>query len=169
MCFHISRFEARLSKDGEIILYEEQDVNLWSPDFISKGGYFLSRAANGNTVSKYHLEAGIAYWNTRKEDSSEKWQGILQLYNQLLQVEYSPVAALNRTYALARARGKQVALKEAEKLNLTDNPFYFSLLGELYTDIDNFKALTHWQNALALTKTTTGKTAIKKKIAALSL
>ena len=164
MCFHISRFDARLSKEGELILYDEQDVGLWNKDFISKGGYFLKKAATGSILSRYHLEAGIAYWNTQKNDSSEKWESILQLYNQLLLLAYSPVAALNRTYALAKARNKQTALHEAEKLALADNPFYFCLLGELYTDIDNKKAIAHWQSALALMKTETRKQAIQKKI-----
>ncbi|MEJ7680087.1 MAG: hypothetical protein WKG06_19945 [Segetibacter sp.] len=58
----------------------------------------------------------------------------------MLQIEYSPIAALNRTYALSKANGKQEAITEAEKLNLTDNHFYFTLLGELYNDINNNKA-----------------------------
>jgi predicted RNA polymerase sigma factor len=48
---------------------------------------------------------------------------ILHLYNHLLVVEYSPVAALNRTYALAKVKGNEAAIIEAEKLNLTNNPF----------------------------------------------
>jgi RNA polymerase sigma-70 factor (ECF subfamily) len=67
-------------------------------------------------------------------------ENILHLYNQLLQIEYSPVAALNRTYALSKANGKEEAIREAEKLNLKDNHFYFVLLGELCTDRDNDKA-----------------------------
>jgi predicted RNA polymerase sigma factor len=164
MCFHISRFDARLSRNGEHVLYDDQDTTLWNPDFVSKGGYFLSRAASGNKLSKYHLEAGIAYWNTRKDDSSEKWESILQLYNQLLQLEYSPVAALNRTYALAKAYGKRTALLEAEKLKLQDNHFYFFLLGELYKDIDDKKAIENLKNALALAKTPPDKQAIQKKL-----
>ena len=164
MCFHASRFEARVDKNGELILYEEQDTNLWNTELISKGGYFLNCAASGNSISKYHLEAGIAYWNTQKVDTHEKWENILQLYNRLLQVEYSPIAALNRTYALSKANGKKEAIKEAEKLRLTDNQFYFALLGELYTDIDNKKAKQHFQKAVELAKTQTDKQAIKKKI-----
>jgi RNA polymerase sigma-70 factor (ECF subfamily) len=164
MCFHASRFEARLNEKGELILYEEQDTNLWNSDLISKGGYFLSCAASGDELSKYHLEAGIAYWNTQKDDTKEKWENILQLYNRLLQIEYSPIAALNRTYALSRANGKQVAITEAEKLNLTGNHFYFALLGELYRDIDSKKAKENFQTALALAKTQTDKSAIQKKI-----
>jgi RNA polymerase sigma factor (sigma-70 family) len=164
MCFHASRLEARIGKNGELILYEEQDTNLWNSDLISKGGYFLSCSASGNTISKYHLEAAIAYWNTQKTDTKEKWENILQLYNRLLQLEYSPIAALNRTYALSRANGKQEAIKEAEKLKLTDNHFYFTLLGELYTEIDNNKAKQNFQSALSIAKTQTDKLAIQKKI-----
>jgi RNA polymerase sigma-70 factor (ECF subfamily) len=61
------------------------------------------------------LEAGIAYWHTTKVDTKEKWKNILQLYNRLLQIEYSPMASLNRTYAMARAIGKIEAIAEAEK------------------------------------------------------
>ncbi len=147
-----------------MVLYDEQDTSLWNTELISKGAYFLNCAARGNKVSKYHLEASIAYWNTQKEDTKEKWENILQLYNRLLQIEYSPIAALNRTYALSKANGKQEAIKEAEKLNLTDNHFYFTLLGELYTDIDNKKAKQNFQKALSLAKTQTDQQTIQKKI-----
>lgn len=164
MYFHSSRFDARINSNGELVLYDEQDTNLWNTDMISKGGYFLKCSANGNILSKYHLEATIAYWNTQKTDSIEKWENILQLYNRLLQIEYSPIAALNRTYALAKANGKQEAITEAEKLNLVDNHFYFTLLGELYTGIDDKKAKKNFQNALLLAKTHTDKQTIQKKI-----
>jgi RNA polymerase sigma factor (sigma-70 family) len=164
MCFHASRFDARINENGELILYDEQDTNLWNADLISKGGYFLHCATNGNKISKYHLEATIAYWNTHKADTKEKWDNILQLYNRLLQLEYSPIAALNRTYALSKANGKQEAIIEAEKLNLKDNHFYFVLLGELYTDIDNKKAKQHFRKAFSLAKTQTDKQTIQKKI-----
>ena len=167
MCFHASRFAARKGQNGELILYEDQDETLWDKEFISKGMYFLNRASTGNTISKYHLEAAIAYWHTIKEDTHEKWENILQLFNQLLQIEYSPIAALNRTYALAKANGKADAIIEAEKLNLTDNHFYFTLLGELYKGIDNKKARQNLQKAQALAKTQTDKQTIQKKIDAL--
>ncbi|HEX6223440.1 MAG TPA: sigma-70 family RNA polymerase sigma factor [Chryseolinea sp.] len=168
MCFHISRFDARVSKEGALILYEEQDVNLWNGEFISKGGFFLNRAAGGNKISKYHLEAGIAYWNTQKADSKEKWESMLALYDHLLQLEYSPVAALNRTYALAKAKSKSAALLEAEKLDLRDNHFYFALLAELYADIDDNKTAENLKNALRLAKTDTDRRAIQKRLDSLS-
>jgi len=164
MCFHSSRFDARFDKNGELILYDDQDVNLWDSDLIRKGEYFLNCSATGDSISKYHLEAAIAYWHTQKEDTKEKWENILQLYNQLLIIEYTPVAALNRTYALSKANSKEEAITEAEKLNLTEYHFYFTLLGELYTGIDNEKARSNLKKAFSLAKTTTDKQAIQKKI-----
>jgi RNA polymerase sigma factor (sigma-70 family) len=168
MCFHASRFEARFNKNGETVLYDEQDTSLWNPEMISQGGYYLNRSANGDSISKYHLEAGIAYWSTQKPDTKEKWENVLQLYNRLLQIQYSPIAALNRTYALSKANSKEEAILEAEKLNLIENPFYFGLLGELWLDIDNKKAIGNFKKALVLAKTETSRLAIQAKLAKIS-
>ena len=164
MCFHASRFPARKDENGEMILYADQDETLWDQTLVAKGAYHLHLASHGNTLSKYHLEASIAYWHTIKTDSREKWENILQLYNRLLQIAYSPIAALNRTYALSKANGKQEAIAAAEKLKLTDNPYYFALLGELYRDIDNGKTLSHLQTALALARTNTDRKLIQRKL-----
>ncbi|MCE6991928.1 RNA polymerase sigma factor [Dyadobacter sp. CY323] len=168
MCFHASRFDARMNEQDELVIYEEQDTALWNVDLISKGGYFLQRSASGNTLSRYHLEAGIAYWHTQKADSAEKWKGILQNYDLLLQIRYSPVAALNRTYALSKVYGNETAIREAERLGLTENHFYYLLLGELYKEIDPKQALENLEKAFALAKTETETQAIRKKIATIS-
>ena len=164
MCFHASRFEARTDQNGEMVLYQDQDESLWNEELINKGVYYLHQASQGEQLSKYHLEASIAYWNTQKADTHEKWENILQLYNSLLQISYSPIAALNRTFALAKANGKAEAIIEAEKLKLSDNHFYFTLLGELYTGIDNETALMHFRRAHILAKTQAEKRLIEKKM-----
>lgn len=164
MCFHSSRLDARASENGEIILYQDQDENLWNDELILKGNYFLQQASNWDIISKYYLEASIAYWHTIKVDTRDKWENILQLYNHLLQLEYSPIVALNRTFALSRAKSKEIALIEAEKLNLSDNHFYHILLGELCQDIDDISAITHFEKAFVLAKIQAEKHTIKKKI-----
>ncbi len=164
MCFHASRFEARLNQNGEIILYEDQDEKLWSRELIEKGEYYLNKASSGNKLSKYHLEAAIAFWHTNKTDTKEKWENILQLYNKLLVLEYSPVAALNRTYGLSKANSSEEAIIEAEKLGLKENHLYHSLLAELYKTIDTVKALEHLKTALKFSKTASDKILLRKKI-----
>ena len=164
MCFHSSRFEARTNTEGDLVLYHEQDENLWNKELIEKGEYYLNQASKGHKLSKYHLEAAIAYWHTHKADTHEKWENILQLYNKLVQIEYSPVTALNRTYALAKANGLEQAIAEAEKLNLAHDHLYHSLLAELYSTIDVVKSVTHLQTALSLAKTTADKNIILRKM-----
>lgn len=164
MCFHSSRFEARINRNGEMILYEEQDETLWNQELIDRGAFYLARASTGDKLSKYHLEAGIAYWHTQKEDASGKWQSVLQLYDDLLALEYSPVAALNRTFALAKVKSKQTAIAEAQRLNLTGNHFYYSLLGNLYTDVDDAQAMAHYETAVKLAHSDSDKAVILRNI-----
>ena len=124
MCFHSSRFDARQASDEDLILYEQQDENLWDTDLIRRGMQYLTLSATGNQLTSFHLEARIAYWHCMKEDTPEKWEEILQLYNQLLMINYSPGVALNRTYALYKANGRDQALAELKKLKLEGNYFY---------------------------------------------
>lgn len=167
MCFHASRFEARQTANDSIILYDQQNPELWDTGLIRQGMDFLERSARGDEVSSYHLEARIACWHCIKEDSPEKWEGILHLYDQLLKVNYSPSVVLNRIYALYKVKGSEAALAEAKELNMGDNHFYFVLLGELYKYSDQEKAKSNFEKAKLLVKTETEKKEIEKKISAL--
>ncbi len=163
MCFQSSRLDARTDDKGEVVLFDEQDKSLWDTSLIERGNYYLINACTGNSISKYHLEAGIAYWHTTPKDQN-KWEHILQLYNQLVLIEYSPVTALNRTFAYAQVFGYQKAIYEAEKLHLVDNNYYYELLGFLYTDTDTNKAITHYTRAIELSSSKTAKKTLVKKI-----
>ena len=164
MSFHASRLDARQTADNDIILYDEQDENLWDQELIEQGTYFLNLSARGDKLTSYHLEAGIAFWNCQKEDTREKRESILHHYNLLLEINYSPGVALNRIYALYKARGKKIALVEAEKLNLPNNHFYFTLLGELHAGNDNEKAKANFEKALSIAKTENERLIIKLKM-----
>jgi RNA polymerase sigma-70 factor (ECF subfamily) len=164
MCFHASRFDARENERGEAILYHEQDDARWDQELIKKGTYFLNLSSVGEQITRFHLEAGIAYWHTQKQDTPEKWGHIVELYNHLLVLEYSPIAALNRTYALSKRDGKPVAIREAEKLGLTESPYYHSLLGDLYSGIDNEKAMHHFNLALTLIHSPATQATIRKNM-----
>ena len=160
MCFHASRFEARTGPAGDQILYDQQDEASWDQQLIAKGNFYLQRSSYGNDLSKYHLEAAIGYWHTRTRDSREKWENILGLYEQLLGLEYSPVVAMNKAYALSKARGKAEGIAEAEKLQLTGNHLYYSLLAYLYTGIDSSRAILNLRLALDHAKSGTDKNLI---------
>ena len=163
MCFQSSRLEARTNEDGEAVLFDDQDQGLWNQDLVDKGNYYLINAYEGKVVSKYHLEATIAYYHTRPNDD-DKWSPILQVYNQLILLEYSPVTALNRTFAFAKVHGYEKAIWEAEKLSLNDHFLYHSLLGYLYSRIDADRSISHYQQAIALTKSKSEKETLVKEL-----
>ncbi|GGH31832.1 DNA-directed RNA polymerase sigma-70 factor [Dyadobacter endophyticus] len=167
MCYQGSRLEARAADTGEMVLFEEQDQSLWNQELIEKGNYYLVNACQGNEVSKYHLEAAIAYWHAHPA-SPDRWRHILQLYNQLILIEYSPIAALNRAFALARVYGHGKAILETEKLGLTGNDQYHKLLGYLYEVTDVGKAIDHYRLALQLTRASPAKQVLERKIEALN-
>lgn len=164
MCFHASRFAARRDSQGRMIFYDDQDESLWNRDLIAKGSYFFQLSSKGNEISRYHLEAGIAYWHTIRNDTKDKWENILQLYNKLLVLEYSPMAALNRTYALSKARSVGEAISAAEKLQLNDSQYYFTLLGVLYKNNDAEKSRNYLNRALELAKTPADRDALNRQL-----
>lgn len=164
MCYHASRFNARVDSSGQIVLYEQQDEGLWDKALIAQGDYFLSRSGQGNEINSFHLEAGIAYWHCRKEDTPEKWNAILQLYDLLLQTNSSPGVALNRAFVLYKAKGRLEAIRAAEKLAMQQEYFYNVLMGELYTTIDDHKAIAYYEKAVSQARSVTEKETMLNKI-----
>ncbi len=165
MCFHASRFEARVDSEGGLVLYEDQDRSQWNLELVAKGEYYLNLASTGDQMSKYHLEAAIAYWHT--SNVPNKWSEILKLYNYLLQVEYSPMAALNRTYALAMANGVKEALQSAQMIDLEDHFLYQILMAELYKEIETKKARFHLEKAMCLAKSDGERIFVTRKMSRL--
>lgn len=146
-CFQSSRIGSRMDDNHEVVLLEDQDKTSWDQSLIEKGNFYLINAFESGDVSKYHLEAAIAYWHTTPV-AENKWEKILQLYDHLLIIAYSPMAALNRIFALAKVLGHEHAITQAEQLNLPDDHQYHSLLGYLYAAINPVQAIIHYQQAI---------------------
>lgn len=168
MCFYASRLDARLSENGNIVLYDDQDRALWDTEFIEKGFHYLQQASKWETTSSYYVEASIAYWHTVDNSNPDKWTSILKLYDVLLQANHSPIVALNRIWAFSIVHGNVLALNEAEKLDLKTNHFYFILLAELNKPIDTDISFQYLSKALHLCKTDTEKALIKSKMESLN-
>ncbi len=163
MCFHASRFNARASGEHGDLLYHEQDKREWNQDLIKKGEQYLKKASKSNTITKYHLEANIAFWHTQEHEN--KWVQILMLYDKLLSIENSAHIAMNRSYALAKANSPVLALKEASKLDLKDNAHYFCLMAELYRMNDNSdQEIKHLNKALKLVNKENEGLLIRRKL-----
>lgn len=168
MCFHASRLDARKNHAGEIILYDDQDTERWDKKLIERGAEYLHRSARGNSLSQFHLEASIAYWHTVREDNDQKWKSILKLYDQLLQFNYTSIAALNRVYAVFKVKGPAEAIHDAEQLQMDTSHFYYALLGELYSHIDHEIAAANFTKAILLAKTDAEKKNLQRRIQSLN-
>lgn len=136
MCFHAARLRARADDAGGLVLLEAQERGLWDHGLIRRAAELLERAAHGDEVSEFHLEAAIAAkhcLSARYEDTD--WRGILALYDLLLRVKPTPIVALNRAIAVGQVDGPDAALAALHAIPpgaLAGYPFFAAALGEMH-------------------------------------
>ena len=170
MCFHSSRSDSRLTTEGEIILLPMQDRKKWDTKLIDEGNEYMNKAAFGDTVSPYHIEAAIAYEHcSAKLFKDTNWERILEYYKWLCKISPSPINELNKTIAVMELYGAPEALYELQSINdkkkLGSYYLYHSVLGEIYSRINNLKsAKQHFETAIQLTHSETERKMLKNKI-----
>jgi RNA polymerase sigma-70 factor, ECF subfamily len=117
MLYAESRRAARRSGAGEYVPLTRQDARLWDAAMIDEAEGLLGRAGRMGAVGRYQLEAAIQSAHAvRVRTGRSDWGAILQLYDALLALSGSPVAALNRVPAIAELRGPHAAITELDKL-----------------------------------------------------
>lgn len=111
MLLHESRRPARATKDGELVLLEDQDRTLWNREQIAEGIALVERSLSTRRVGPYALQAAIAAVHAEAPDAGwTDWPQIVALYDVLLRVDPSPVVELNRAAAIAMRDGPAVGL-----------------------------------------------------------
>jgi RNA polymerase sigma-70 factor (ECF subfamily) len=111
MLLHESRRTARTSPTGELILLENQDRSLWNQEQIAEGRALLEKALGSHRFGAYTLQAAIAAVHAEAESvAATDWRQIVALYDQLLQIQPSPVVQLNRAVAIAMCDGPEAGL-----------------------------------------------------------
>jgi hypothetical protein len=111
------RRPARLDDTGAMVPPEAQDMSLWRHDLIDEGARLLDRAANYRRSGPYQLMAAIhAVHAARRETVVTDWAGIVALYDALLVVRPSPIAAVNRAVALGEARDAETGLASLDAI-----------------------------------------------------
>jgi RNA polymerase sigma factor (sigma-70 family) len=113
MLLQSSRLSARVDQEGDLLLLVEQNRSLWNKEMIQLGLHHLSKAAGGDALTKYHLEAGIAACHAVAPSyEATDWKRICLFYEDLLLQNPSPVIALNRAVALSMVHGPDVGIEE---------------------------------------------------------
>lgn len=113
-----SRMHARVNASGAPILLLEQDRSRWDRLLIQRGLTALDRARRvGDDPGPYALQAAIAACHARARTGDETdWEEIARLYDQLAELEGSPVVELNRAVAYSMAFGPAVGLEMVDSL-----------------------------------------------------
>ena len=129
MALQAARLPARVDESGDLVLLDHQDRGRWDDELLSVGFYHFNRAIAGAEVTEYHVQAAIAATHARGADPhSVDWPLILRLYDQLLEINGSPVVALNRAVAVARVHGAAEALPLVEPLAADPKLRHYHLL-----------------------------------------
>jgi RNA polymerase sigma-70 factor, ECF subfamily len=126
MAFQSARLPARVDALGDLVLLEDQNHNLWDRELIALGFHHFNLSMQGDEVSEYHVQAAIAAVHVQ---GLPDWPVILGLYDQLWEMNGSPVVALNRAVAVAKVRGPAEGLAAIEPLiaNPTLREYYLLL------------------------------------------
>jgi len=140
MALQAARIPARTDAAGELILLEEQDRGLWDDRLISMGFHYFERSMTGEQVSEYHVQAAIAATHARAGGGeAPQWSVILELYDQLLALNPSPVIALNRAVAVAKVLGTAEALAAIDGLvsdpKMRDYYLHLAVRGHLLREL----------------------------------
>ena len=114
---HQARREARFDDRKELVLLGDQDRSRWDRQAITEAMELLTSALKRGQPGFYQAQAAIAGCHAvaeRWEDTN--WDLIVTLYDQLLAISDSPVAALNRAIAVQHRDGPEAGLAQLEPL-----------------------------------------------------
>jgi predicted RNA polymerase sigma factor len=172
MLLNAARLPARMDAEGNILRLQDQDRSGWNRSMIGQGLYHLSLSAAGNEASEYHLQAGIAACHCSAEDyDSTDWRRILSLYDRLVELDDSPVIALNRAVAVANVDGPQAGIEAVTNIRnrarLDSYYLLYAVLGELEAQLNHADvAARHFKKSLKLTETKSEQVFLSKRLKA---
>jgi RNA polymerase sigma-70 factor (ECF subfamily) len=111
-----ARREARV-RGGELVRLDDQDRGGWDRSLIAEGHGLVRECLAINRPGRYQILAAINAVHTDAPTAeATDWTQIAALYDQLAQVDPSPIVALNRAVAIAELDGPEVALAQVDKL-----------------------------------------------------
>ncbi len=127
-----SRRAARTTPEGHLLRLADQDRTLWNPLLIEEGQQLVRRCLARGRPGPYQIQAAInAVHSDARTASETDWQQIVTLYDQLLAIAPSPIAALNRAVAVAELRGPSEGLSLTDQLDLSDYYLFHAIRGDL--------------------------------------
>lgn len=170
MLLNTARLPARQDDQGNLLRLEEQNRTRWDHAMIQRGMSHLRESASGDSMSEYHLQAGIAACHaTAKDYQATDWGRILSLYDRLMEFDDSPVVALNRAVAVANVHGPKAgldavrAIRDSRKLN----SYYllYAMIGEFELRLNHRQpAVEQFRKAFEMAETKSERAFLLKRL-----
>ena len=170
MLLNASRSPTRVDSEGNLLRLKEQDRTRWDQPMIRAGCLISRSRRQGEELSEYHLQAGIAACHcTAKDYESTDWRQILSLYDRLIEFDQSPVVALNRAVAFAKIHGPQAGITAVAAIrnSQTLKSYYllYAVLGEFESELNHKNAAAeHFRRSFELAETKSERAFLLKRL-----
>lgn len=150
-----SRRAARTTTQGDLVPLADQDRDLWHRALIAEGQAIVRGCLRRNEPGVYQIQAAIqAVHSDASSAAATDWSQIVQLYDQLLAFDPSPVVALNRAVAVAEVEGPASALSLVEGLDAMAGTYHLfhAIRADLLRRVGrNEEARAEYEQAIDLT------------------
>jgi len=170
MLFNTARLSARADAGGNMLLLAQQDRSLWDKTMIERGLFHLNLSAAGQEISEFHLQAGIASSHCTATTYQETdWVRILSLYDLLMEINRSPVIALNRAVAISHVHGPAAASAAIEAIpekRLLENYYLFHVVvAQIHLELNDLEFTTReFQRARESTDSNAERAFLEKRL-----
>jgi RNA polymerase sigma factor (sigma-70 family) len=170
MLLNAARIPARVDDEGNLLRLQEQDRSKWDQAMIARGMFHFAQSAAGDVLTEYHLQAGIAAAHCAAKDyESTDWRQILAMYDRLIELDNSPVIALNRAIVITNIHGPQAGLDAvaaiADAKKLESYYLFYAVLGEFEERLNHHAtAAAHFRKALDLADLKSEKKFLSKRL-----
>jgi RNA polymerase sigma-70 factor (ECF subfamily) len=162
MLLHDARSDARL-RDGELVLLDDQDRELWDDAQIDEARQLLQRALARAASGPYAIQAAITDLHLRQP---RDWAQIAALYEELARQTGSPVVEMNRAIAIAELNGPAAGLEILERLDLDHYRYFHSTRAELLRRAGrDAEARDAFQRAINLAQTEPERRILEQRVA----
>jgi RNA polymerase sigma-70 factor (ECF subfamily) len=163
-----SRRAARTTSDGDLVPLPEQDRRQWDRALVAEGQAIVRACLRRNQPGPYQIQAAInAVHSDAPSAAATDWGQIVQLYDQLLAHDPSPIVALHRAVAVAEVAGPEAALSLVETLDLGTHHLFHAIRADLLRRLGRGpEARAAYAAALARTENAAERRFLERRLSA---
>ena len=164
-----SRRATRTTAAGDLVVLAEQDRSGWDRGLIAEGQALVRKCLHRNRPGPYQIQAAInAVHSDATAAAATDWRQIVQLYDQLVSIDPSPIVALNRAVAVAEVEGPHAALTLVDRLDLDRYYLFHAIRADLLRRLGrNAEAAVAYDAAIASTENVAERQFLQRKRQAL--